>query len=229
MRSDIAPFNDVRLRQAIRMVLDRQAVVNSGYNGYATIGHDLYSPNDPDYRADLVRNRDVDGARALIEEAGLTGLQIELTMNNDVETALVLAENAKEIGLDVSVRQLDPATFFNEEFTERPFHGGDYYPPAPFFMTSSLLDSPTPGIPTLKWVDEEYHELWRQGNATADPAEASQIIGRLQEILFERGALIIAVFVNELGLYRAGLGGIPEMDFNGTGIYRSLRFVGHTA
>lgn len=229
MRADVPPFQEVKLRQAMRLVLDRDAIVVSGYNGYATVAHDLYSPSDPNYRKDLVRVRDVAAARALVEEAGLSGTDIELTMVDDFATALILAENAKEIGLNVTVRQLEPATFFNDEFTERTFHGGDYYPPSPFFMTSSLLDGPHPGIPTLKWADAEYEALWTKGNASADPAEVTQIVHRLQEILFERGALIIAVFANELGLYRSGLGGIPDFDYSGTGIYRSLRHIGQLA
>ena len=229
MRSDIEPFKEVKLRQAMRMVLDREAVVNSGYNGYATIANDIYAPQDTTASDALVRTRDVEGAKKLIEEAGLTGKTIELTMVDDMATALILSEDAKLIGLNVEVRKLEPAAFFNEEFIERPFHGGDYYPPAPFFMTSSLLDGPDPGIPTLRWVDDEYLALWKKGNESADPEEVAKIIRQLKQILFDRGPLIIAIFVNELGLYRTGLGGIPEGDYNGTGIYRSLRFVGELA
>ncbi len=229
MRADVDPFKENKLRQAMRLVLDREAVVNSAYNGYATKADDLYSPFDPNYDKSLVRQRDVAKAKALVEEAGLDGLSVELVMQEDVATALILAENAKDIGINVTVTQLDPARFLNEEFTERKFHGGDFYPPMPFFMTSSLIDGPNPGIPTLKWADEEYLGIWKAANASHDPADVAAKVKRLQEILFERGAWIIPVFFNELGFYRSTLGGFPEFDQSGNGMFRALPTIGFVA
>lgn len=229
MRADVEPFKENALRQAMRLVLDREAVINSAYNGYATKADDLYAPYDPNYDKALVRERDVAKARALVDDAGLTGTSVDLVMYDDVATALILAENAKEIGIEVKVTQLEAANFFNEEFTERKFHGGDYYPPMPFFMTSSLIDGPNPGLPTLKWVDEEYIGIWQAANASHDAADVAAKTKQLQQILFERGAWIIPVFVNELGFYKAGLTGFPEFDQNGTGMYRALPKIGFTA
>lgn len=229
MRADVEPFKENALRQAMRLVLDRAAVINSAYNGYATKADDLYAPYDPNFDKSLVRSRDVAKARALVETAGLTGTRVDLVMYDDVATALILAENAKEIGIEVTVTQLEAANFFNEEFTERKFHGGDYYPPMPFFMTSSLIDGPSPGLPTLKWVDDEYIAIWQAANASHDPADIAAKTKALQNILFERGAWIIPVFVNELGFYKAGLSGFPAFDQSGTGMYRALPQIGFSA
>jgi len=226
MRTDVAPFNDVRLRQALRLVIDREMVLNAVYNGYGQIGNDLYGRYDPDYAADLVRERDVDQARKLVEEAGLIGTKLDLVMADDVATALVLAENAKEIGIDITVRQLDGASFFNEEYLERPFFGGDYWPSGPYFLISSLADAPGAGLDQIRWRDPEYLALWEEVSRTLDPDQRKAMTHRLQEILFERGGWIVPIYINEVGAYRADIVGLPQSDQTGAGILRALPFIG---
>jgi peptide/nickel transport system substrate-binding protein len=229
MRTDVAPFNDVRLRQALRLVIDREAVLNSVYNGNAEIANDLYGRYDPDFDKALKRERDIAKAKALVEEAGLAGTQLELVMYNDMATALVLADNAKEIGINITVKQLDGASFFNEEYMERHFFGGDYWPSGPIFLISSLADGPNAGLDQIRWRDPEYLELWKQASNTLDAAKRRDITMKLQEILFDRGGWIIPVFINELGLCRADIAGLPASDQSGAGIYRALPGLGFAA
>lgn len=229
MRIDVPPFDDVRLRKALRLVIDRDAVVNSAWGGYAQKGNDLYAIYDADFAADLVRERNVDAARALVEEAGLAGTEVELAMFSDSATALVLAENAKEIGITIHVKQLDGATFYGEEYFSRNFFGGDYYPNNPYFVTSALCDGPNPSLDQVRWRDEEYLGLWVEASGTLDPAVRKEKLHRMQEILFEKGGWIIPAFGNDLAAYSVSLGGLPDHNFAGGGIYRALAQIGHKA
>lgn len=229
MRTDVAPFNDARLRQALRLVIDRQAVLNSVYNGNATPASDLYGRYDPDFDGELKRERDVAKAKALVEEAGLAGTQLELIMYHDMATALVLAENAKEIGLTITVKQLDGASFYNEEYMDRHFFGGDYWPSGPIFLISSLADGPNAGLDQLRWRDPEYLELWKKASNTLDEKARREITLKLQEILFDRGGWIIPVYLNELALCKAAVVGLPSFDQSGAGIYRALPGLGFAA
>jgi peptide/nickel transport system substrate-binding protein len=49
MRVDLAPFDDVRVRQAMRLAVDRQAMVDSVYYGYGEVGNDIYGKGAPFY------------------------------------------------------------------------------------------------------------------------------------------------------------------------------------
>ena len=49
MRVDQAPFNDVNVRQAMRLLVDRQQLINSALDGSGTVGADVSSPYDPNY------------------------------------------------------------------------------------------------------------------------------------------------------------------------------------
>ncbi len=226
MRTDKAPFSDPRLRQALRLVIDRDTILNSVANGYATVANDLYGRYDPDFNDKLVRHRDVEKAKSLIKEAGLEGTELNLAMYKDVATALVLAENAKEIGITINVKQLDGAAFYNEEYMERSFFGGDYYPSGPFFLISALADGPNAGLDQVKWRDKEYLDLWNAASRTVDHEKRKVITMKLQEILFERGAWIIPIFGNELGICRKNIVGLPDFDQSGAGIIRGLSKIG---
>ncbi len=222
MRTDVAPFSDPRLRQALRLVLDRDAMVFSAYNGHATLADDLYGRADPLFRTDLKRERDVEKAKALIEEAGLAGTQLELVMNGDPTAGLILAENAKEIGLDISVKSVDGPSFYNEEYMERPFFGGDYWPPMSYLMTSSMVDAPNASFGQIRWKDDEYFADWKVASETLDPEVRKEKVSHLQEILFDRGAWIIGAYPNELIIHSAKLTGLPESDLWGRAGYRYI-------
>ncbi len=47
MRIDVKPFNDVRVRQAFRLMIDRKAMIDQAYDGYGWVGNDMYAPFDP--------------------------------------------------------------------------------------------------------------------------------------------------------------------------------------
>ena len=75
------PLDDIRVRQAIRKAIDVDQVILAGYNGTVTRANALLAPGLLGYWADApVYQRDVEGAKALLAEAGLaSGLELKLT------------------------------------------------------------------------------------------------------------------------------------------------------
>ena len=75
-----APFQDVRVRQAFRLLADRQELVDRGLNGFGRVANDLYSPHDPTYNHGIAqRPHDLEQARSLLRQAGQSDLRVELT------------------------------------------------------------------------------------------------------------------------------------------------------
>ncbi|QNP93463.1 hypothetical protein IA203_06025 [Corynebacterium wankanglinii] len=52
MRVDVAPFDDVRVRRAMRLVADRTQLVDQVYSGEGQLGNDMFSLYDPAYPKD---------------------------------------------------------------------------------------------------------------------------------------------------------------------------------
>ena len=79
MRVDATPFDDVRVRQAFRLIVDRQQMVDQVLSGQGRIANDLYAPYDPCFASDLPqREQDLEQAKSLLKAAGRENLTVEL-------------------------------------------------------------------------------------------------------------------------------------------------------
>ena len=63
MRVDVAPFNDVRVRQAFRLLVDRQQMLASAVNGLGIVANDVFGLHDPCFDSSLVRHQDVSSSK----------------------------------------------------------------------------------------------------------------------------------------------------------------------
>ena len=67
MRVDQAPFNDVKVRQAFRYIVNRPELIATALDGAGTVGNDVFSPFDPCYDHGNQREQDIDRAKSLSE------------------------------------------------------------------------------------------------------------------------------------------------------------------
>ena len=81
MNNKRAPFDDVRVRQAVMHAIDRQAVLDTAWSGYGTVVGAAVPPTDP-YYEDLtgINAYDPDKARELLAEAGAEDLNITFSI-----------------------------------------------------------------------------------------------------------------------------------------------------
>jgi peptide/nickel transport system substrate-binding protein len=104
-----------KVRQALDLAIDREAVNQVVYNGEFVPGNQWVNPEHPYYqKAFPVRSRDIDKARALLKEAGITGpVQVDLMVAKNVEretVAQVIQSMAAEAGFDLKIRVTELAT-----------------------------------------------------------------------------------------------------------------------
>ncbi len=102
MRADVKPFNDMRVRQAFRLIVNRPQTIAQAADGLQWLGNDMYAPYDPGYPKDLAqRVQDLEQAKSLLKAAGYDNdLVVELNTSNAVSAgapaaATVFAEQAK--------------------------------------------------------------------------------------------------------------------------------------
>src|SRR5581483_7246969 len=99
MRVDQAPFNDVRVRQAMRLLVDRPQLIDSALDGYGTVGNDVFASYGPNFDHSLTREQDIPKAKTLLKQAGHEDLTVTLTTSpvatGTVAMATVLAQQAK--------------------------------------------------------------------------------------------------------------------------------------
>ncbi len=132
MRVDKPPFNDVRVRQAFRLILDRPKAAEVAIGGYGALGNDLFAPFDPTYNHDLPqRVQDIEQAKSLLKQAGHDSLDVTLTTSDQIgvgiyETAQIFAEQAKAANVNVNLQKLTQSAFYGPNFEKYTFAQDDW-------------------------------------------------------------------------------------------------------
>ena len=71
MNTNAAPYNDPRVRQAMKLLIDRKQAIAVARQGYGTIGNDLFAKYDPLYASNIPqRQYDPEKAKSLLKAAG---------------------------------------------------------------------------------------------------------------------------------------------------------------
>jgi peptide/nickel transport system substrate-binding protein len=214
MRVDQAPFSDPRVRQAFRLIVDREQIVGQALSGFGRVANDLYSPYDPHYDTDLSqRKQDLEQAKSLLKQAGRSNLRVDLRTApvyvGVVESAQVFAEQAKSAGVDVRVRRMDSGAFYGDNYLRwtfaQDFWGTRNY--LPQVAQGSMPDSP---YNETHWNDPEFKKLIAQARGTVDDAKRGELLRAAQKIEHERGGHIIWGYFNLLDAYSAKLSGLKS-------------------
>jgi peptide/nickel transport system substrate-binding protein len=216
MAVDQDPFTDVRVRQAMRLIVDRDAMVEQVLSGYGRVANDLYSPLDAAYIGNDLpqRKRDIEGAKKLLADAGKSGMTIDLFAPNDTAAlgAMVqlFAENAKDAGITVNAQVIDGGTYWGDEYLKRTF-ATDYWGTRNFLLqvaAGSLKDvSP---YPDDHWppAGSTFEDDYKAALAETDDTKRKVITDKMQKELYDDGGLIIPFFQNLLDAYNGRVNGL---------------------
>jgi len=118
-RSETPFGKDKRVRQALSLAIDREVINQVVFEGVYAAGNQPFPPTSPWYdQTNPVPARDVDAAKALLAEAGLDGIKVEIqAANNPVQLQLmqVVQAMAAEAGIDISIKATEFATMLQEQ------------------------------------------------------------------------------------------------------------------
>lgn len=214
-----APFADVRIRQAVKYAIDREAIVRNVFFGRAFVGNDLPSLGFGDY-ADEIEQRpyDPDRARALLTEAGVGTIAVAVTTAPEVagmaETATVVVENLKAVGIDATLDQRPTGQLFSDfaAYVQLPF-AASYTPPVP--PLSSYAATRTAGSPSTFGFDRpDIDELVSQARGAVDPDQRREAAVQAQRLIWEEGNQVIPVFAPSINGHATAVHGVRDEPFS---------------
>lgn len=215
MRVDKPPFNNEKVRQAFRLIVDRKQMVEQVLGGHGTIGNDMYSPLDRCFPTGISqRTQDIAQAKKLLAEAGESNMSIDLMTSpvaaGLVEAAQVFAQQAKAAGVTVNVKKVDPGVFYGDQYTKWVFAQDFYYTHDYLSQTIQSGFSTSPYNET-HWNDPEWTALVNEANSTTDETARCALIKKAQAIEFDRGGYIIWGFPNSVDAYSIKVHGfVPD-------------------
>ncbi len=104
-----------KVRHALALSIDRDAINQVVFNGEFVPGNQWVSPEHPYYQANFpIPKRDVEKAKSLLKEAGITGrISVDLMVPKGAEleaVAQVIQSMAAEVGFDLNIRVTEFAT-----------------------------------------------------------------------------------------------------------------------
>jgi peptide/nickel transport system substrate-binding protein len=191
LSNTIAPFNDVRVRQAIAYALPYQDLIEDSLYGFASPLKGILASGTPTLNESLwPYQTNVPKAKSLLAAAGYgPGLHTTLTFSesraNDVNTATYIQSALQQIGLYVGLNQVSDAIFTAKEAAgELPMFIDNWYSwvDDPFYQMYWLLDSANKsGTNVAKYSSPQTDQLIKAGFYEVDPARREQLSRMIQE------------------------------------------------
>ena len=230
MLTDRAPFNDPKVRQAMRLVINRQEILTRALQGHGQIGNDLFGKIDQLYNTNKFPQRQQDIAKAvsLLNAAGYTKdkpLEVDLPAPDDtgglIPLAQAFAEQAKATGgvLKVTAKAMDSA-YWDTTYAKVPFYTSYWSPRA---YLAQIAATAGYGETLYEKTNPAYNDLYVKASGESDDTKRQALVAQLQKLDYEEGAYIIPVFNSFADAYKTSLKGVVNrpgqlnLDYYGRG------------
>ena len=121
LNENAEPLNDVRVRRAIQMAIDRQSILDSIYSGAGKLEDGVYPTGCIGYSEENQGwlSYDPEGAKALLKEAGYgDGFDMEIDVDSSAtdaatNTIQIIAQNLSDAGIRANINTIDHASWLD--------------------------------------------------------------------------------------------------------------------
>jgi peptide/nickel transport system substrate-binding protein len=195
MRVDTGPFKDVRVRQAMKLMVDRPQFIKEVYSGQGMIGNDIPSYQDPLYDHSIPqRTQDLEQAKSLLKAAGASNLTATIYTRGDefalIPSAQVFAQQAKAVGANITVQQIDVGTYYTKYYAKEPL-SQDYFFTAVIWEAIDYAWMPGAPYNETHWTDPATTNLIKQARGTLDFTKRKEIMAQAEHNMWSEGGWLL--------------------------------------
>jgi peptide/nickel transport system substrate-binding protein len=220
MRTDLAPFTDARVRQAVALTMDRTGMVKALLAGKGLLGNDsAFSPVFPSTDTSIPqRTQNISMAKQLLAAAGhpngfSTSLVTEI-YEEIPQLAQVMKANMARAGINASLKVETQTQYYGKS----TIGNSDWLD-----STMSLVDYGSRGVPNVflastltskgtwnaaRFKNPTYDKLVQQYVAAVDLSTQRQIAGKIQTLLLQETPLVIPYFIDGLTATKSTVQGV---------------------
>lgn len=210
---DTKPFDDARVRRAVALTIDRQAMVDFVTEGFGTPGND--TPINSAYRffADLPkREANIEEAKKLLAEAGYpNGFEATLIASDRpavrTQLAVAIKEMAKEAGITINVQTMPHATYLEQVWKKGSFYVGFYNMQPTADGIFKLLYTSDASWNETRWNNAAFDKVVAEARGTTDETKRAALYAEAQKLMNDEVPSIIPVFFDVLAAKRAWVEG----------------------
>ena len=208
------PFNDARVRQALKYLVDRDALIKAVWQGHASTGEDHSVPSFSPYYAATTPTHtyDVAKAKSLLAEAGYgSGLNIELWTSNErvglQELAVAYQQMAAPAGVRIDVKNVPWSVHVATVYKKKPFYANNWFGRAsidetlyPYFRTGGGFND--------AYSNKDVDMLLDTGRATTDFKKRKEFYARAEQVIHVDGPWVVPYFTMYTAAMRSNVKGI---------------------
>jgi len=200
------PFNNVKVRQAVALAVNKQAIIDTVYQSKADMAHSLLPKTSWAYnKSTLAQTFDLSKAKELMVDAGfpngftmnLWALPVQRAYNPDAITmAKLIQADLKKIGIKVLIENsLDMGSFL-EQLSKGEHQSvllgwsADHFDPDNFFTPLLSCSSAQSGNNRTFWCNEDFDDLLQQALETTNVTQRKRYYSRALAIISAEVPLI---------------------------------------
>lgn len=199
----VAPFDNPKVRHALNMAMDKQAMIDAVYQGSAVVAKNPIPPTMWSYN-DAVQddNYDPEAAKKLLEEAGVKDLSMEIWampvqrpyMPNARRAAEMMQADFAKVGVKVEIVSYEWGEYLKKSMDEGRKGAvilgwtGDNGDPDNFLSVLLSCAAATPGgANRAYWCNKEFSDILARAKAESDHEERVKLYEQAQ-LLFKQEA-----------------------------------------
>ena len=225
MLTNVDPFTNLKVRQALKHAVNRQELVDKILLGHGAVANDNpIGPANQYFADDLEMNAyDPDKAASLLKEAGMDGLSIDLSAANAafpgaVDAAQLYQASAKAAGIDINVVQEPDDGYWSNVWLKKPWCACYWSGRATEdWMFSTAYEA---GVPwnDSGWENARFQELLLSARAELDSDKRREQYREMQMLVSKEGGTVIPMYANYVDAHSTKLtnsgtvGNVFQMD-----------------
>ncbi|MEU5052270.1 ABC transporter substrate-binding protein [Streptomyces sp. NPDC021096] len=217
MRTADGPFADARVREAMKLLVDREAMVKQVLSGYGTVANDILGTGDPGYAKDIPqRARDLAKAKKLLTEAGFDlSRTYELITTEDVpglaESATLFATQAREADVKIKVVKQESGAFYDKTWLKGTFYTNYWGTNDSVVFFASKTMTTGAGQNEAGWSEPTFDATYRKVVGTADDKARTTALRELQRIEHEKSGYLLWGMADGIDLAAPRVRNLPRL------------------
>ncbi|MGO4560284.1 ABC transporter substrate-binding protein [Mesorhizobium sp. 2RAF21] len=203
MRTDLAPFNDVNVRLAMKHAINRQEMLDKILLGHGTIGND--HPIGPSYqyfdKTLALNSYDPDKAKFHLKKARLSSLNVDLStseaaFSGATDAAVLFAEQARPASININVIREPDDGYWDNVWLKKPIcaaYWGGFPTETEMF---AIGYAPGAAWNDTFWTEPRFEKLRLEAAAELNPVKRQAMYSEMQTIVHDDGGALIFAFAN---------------------------------